>query len=119
MNVLSSNLECIWLKTCPHINVKLYNDDVRDKKLLNNECGADYVQAIRLRPDGIDYQSVEPYTRFYHLDGDCDRMVMTFNDEDQHLHIFDGDHLLLFFISFIRKVCCLLCCWSKANRLCF
>jgi phosphoacetylglucosamine mutase len=93
-----------YFKACPHINVKLYNDAVRDKKLLNNECGADYVQAIRLRPDGIDYQSVEPYTRFYHLDGDCDRMVMTFNDEDQHLHIFDGDHLLLLFISFIRKV---------------
>uniref|UniRef100_A0A914PPV9 Phosphoacetylglucosamine mutase AMG1 domain-containing protein n=1 Tax=Panagrolaimus davidi TaxID=227884 RepID=A0A914PPV9_9BILA len=74
-----------YFKACPHINVKLYNDDVRDKKLLNNECGADYVQAFRLRPDGINYQSVEPYTRDYHLYGDYDRMVMIFNDEDRHL----------------------------------
>lgn len=93
-----------YFKACRHINVKLYNDDLEDKKLLNNECGADYVQSLRLRPDGIDYKSCEPYTRFYHLDGDCDRMVMTFIDKDETLNIFDGDHLLLLFISFIRKV---------------
>uniref|UniRef100_A0A914YW57 Alpha-D-phosphohexomutase alpha/beta/alpha domain-containing protein n=1 Tax=Panagrolaimus superbus TaxID=310955 RepID=A0A914YW57_9BILA len=93
-----------YFKACRHIDVKLYNNDLEDKKLLNNECGADYVQSLRLRPDGIDYQAFEPYTRFYHLDGDCDRMVMTFYCDKEQLHIFDGDHLLLLFIAFIRKV---------------
>ena len=31
-------------------------------------------------------------------------MVLSFFDENKEFHIFDGDHLLLLFISFIQKV---------------
>jgi phosphoacetylglucosamine mutase len=53
------------------------NDDIDNSKLLNHECGADYVKMKQMAPKGT---VLSPGQRSCSLDGDSDRIVFYYID---------------------------------------
>lgn len=59
--------------------------------LFNSQCGADYVKISQSVPIGT--PSAEPYTRAVSIDGDADRIVYFFTDENNEFFLLDGDRI--------------------------
>lgn len=55
------------------------------------QCGADYVKINQTVPIGT--PATEPYTRCVSIDGDADRVVYFFTDENNKFHLLDGDRI--------------------------
>lgn len=51
-------------------------------------------------PDGLPLTS---YSKYCSLDGDADRLIYFFLDENQHFHLLDGDRFSVLFALFISK----------------
>lgn len=70
------------------LNVEVFNHG--DGKV-NHECGADYVKIKQTPPANM--PDVEPYTRCCSVDGDADRIVYFFLDENKKFYLLDGDRI--------------------------
>lgn len=55
------------------------------------QCGADYVKVKQEVPIGM--PPVEPYTRCVSVDGDADRIIYYFTDDDGKCKLLDGDRI--------------------------
>lgn len=44
-------------------------------------------------PIGTDELNSEPYTRCVSIDGDADRIVYFYTDENKQFHLLDGDRI--------------------------
>lgn len=55
------------------------------------QCGADYVKVNQRVPVGTPI--CEPYTRCVSVDGDADRIVYFFTDENNQFYLLDGDRI--------------------------
>ncbi|CAD5209269.1 unnamed protein product [Bursaphelenchus xylophilus] len=66
---------------------------------LNKDCGADFVKIKRSLPTG--FEGSPPYCRCASLDGDADRLVYFFRDNDFQLTVLDGDHISALFAKFL------------------
>jgi len=51
-------------------------------------------------PDGLPLTN---YPKYCSLDGDADRLIYFFLDENQHFHLLDGDRFSVLFALFISK----------------
>ncbi|GAB0092189.1 Phosphoacetylglucosamine mutase [Sergentomyia squamirostris] len=58
---------------------------------INHECGADYVKVQQRAPAGM--PEIEANARCVSVDGDADRVVYFFTDENNCFHLLDGDRI--------------------------
>ncbi|KIW66086.1 hypothetical protein PV04_08291 [Phialophora macrospora] len=72
------------------IDIKVVNDDVVKPEALNFECGADYVKTKQRAPPS---SNAQPGDRCCSLDGDADRVVYYYTDEQKTFHLLDGDRI--------------------------
>lgn len=70
------------------LNVNVFNSG---QGKINHECGADYVKVHQGPPSGMPI--AEPNTRCVSVDGDADRVVYFFTDENGVFHLLDGDRI--------------------------
>lgn len=45
--------------------------------------------------------NVEPYTRCLSIDGDADRVVYFFNDDNNKFHLLDGDRIATLYAGYL------------------
>nr|CCA21746.1 phosphoacetylglucosamine mutase putative [Albugo laibachii Nc14] len=84
--------ECLHLEVC-----NLPNDGE-----LNHECGADYVQKARKHPAGFSRDNFKG-KRCCSLDGDADRVVFHYFDENADWHLLNGDKIACLFAEFFLE----------------
>lgn len=77
------------------------NDKCDQPELLNRDCGADFVKTSQGVPGGIKPTSGDLYCSF---DGDADRVVFYYLDNDHGFHLLDGDKISTLFAYFIAKL---------------
>ncbi|CAF0950497.1 unnamed protein product [Rotaria sordida] len=78
------------------IRIDIYNDGT--KGLLNDKCGADYVKIYQKAPDGLPLKN---YSKCCSIDGDADRLIYFFIDENNQFRILDGDRFSVLFALFL------------------
>lgn len=72
------------------IDIKVENDQITTKGKLNYKCGADFVKLNQLQPEGME---LKPGYRACSLDGDADRIVYYYVDNDNKFRLLDGDKI--------------------------
>lgn len=79
------------------------NDNCADAESLNRGCGADFVKTNQRLPDGIskDTGGSKLYCSF---DGDADRVVFYYLDDDSKFHLLDGDKISTLLAYFIAQL---------------
>ncbi|CRG92507.1 phosphoacetylglucosamine mutase [Talaromyces islandicus] len=80
------------------VDIKVVNDNVINPDSLNFECGADYVKTKQRAPPS---SKAAPLERCASLDGDADRLVYYFLDENNVFRLLDGDRIATLAASFI------------------
>ncbi|QKX57311.1 uncharacterized protein TRUGW13939_04423 [Talaromyces rugulosus] len=80
------------------IDIKVVNDNVINPDSLNFDCGADYVKTKQRAPPS---SKAAPLERCASLDGDADRLVYYFVDENNVFRLLDGDRIATLAASFI------------------
>lgn len=81
------------IEFCKHLgsslNVEVFN---KGEGVINEGCGADFVKVQQAVPVGVP-TGLPPYTRCVAVDGDADRVVYFFVDENKHFQLLDGDRI--------------------------
>ncbi|KAH8405312.1 hypothetical protein KR222_005198 [Zaprionus bogoriensis] len=72
------------------LNVTVINQGVGSGKI-NENCGSDHVKVKQRVP--VAMPEVEPYTRCVSVDGDADRVVYFFVDDEGQFQLLDGDRI--------------------------
>ena len=60
--------------------------------LFTFQCGADFVKTTQSLPHGLP-EIIEPFTRCVSVDGDADRVVYFFVDDNNQFNLLDGDRI--------------------------
>ncbi|XP_005181704.1 phosphoacetylglucosamine mutase [Musca domestica] len=81
------------------LNVEVFNKG--DGKI-NHECGADHVKVQQKVP--ICMPKADPNTRCVSVDGDADRVVYFFTDENGTFHLLDGDRIATLFADYLMDM---------------
>lgn len=68
--------------------MNLINTDVENPSNLNKDCGAEYVHKEQKIP--INWKG-EPLSKNVSFDGDADRQIYFYTDENENIKILDGD----------------------------
>lgn len=76
----------------------IVNDGTKGR--LNENCGADYVKLYQKAPEGLPEKF---YSKYCSIDGDGDRLVYFFVDQNHNFHLIDGDRFSVLFGFFIAK----------------
>ncbi|KAG0236001.1 Phosphoacetylglucosamine Mutase [Actinomortierella wolfii] len=83
-----------FLEFLPYLDgtlpVNIINDDINNASKLNLDAGADYVKTQQKAPVGLKLTPLERYASF---DGDADRLVYYYADEDGTFRLLDGDKI--------------------------
>lgn len=87
---LNFNKELKW-------NVDVVNSNVIDPSSLNVNCGADYVKTNQKEPIGSKLNGKLGAS----FDGDADRIVFYFTNENGEFHLLDGDRIAILLADFI------------------
>ena len=94
------------------ISIKTVNTDIQSAEKLNHDvcyikvkthtqCGADYVKINQKKPLGLD---ITPGQRCASLDGDADRIVFYFQNNQGTFKLLDGDKIATLAAGFIMKL---------------
>jgi len=54
------------------------------------KCGADFVKSNQCPPTGM---TIKPFSKYVSVDGDADRIVYSFVDENNKFYLLDGDRI--------------------------
>ncbi|KAJ8966110.1 hypothetical protein NQ317_011015 [Molorchus minor] len=81
--------------------IDMYNDEIIGSGKLNYLCGADFVKTQQTFPTGL---PVETNARCCSVDGDADRLVYYYIDENQKFHLMDGDRIATLVASYLQEV---------------
>ncbi|OMJ12212.1 Phosphoacetylglucosamine mutase [Smittium culicis] len=73
-----------------HLNAELFNTQVYVKGTLNVECGADHVKVNKAPPASLHMIVGERYCSY---DGDADRLLYFYIDENKNFKYLDGDKI--------------------------
>ncbi|GAA6019201.1 hypothetical protein JCM11491_001415 [Sporobolomyces phaffii] len=76
-------------------------DDITTPGQLNLDCGADFVKTQQRGPAGV---SLVPNQRYCSFDGDADRIVYYYADDDNVFHLLDGDKIAGLAAGFIMDL---------------
>ncbi|XP_018399240.1 PREDICTED: phosphoacetylglucosamine mutase [Cyphomyrmex costatus] len=80
------------------LDIKLCNDGSGD---LNHMCGADYVKVQQTLPLNI---PSEKTIRCASIDGDADRVVYFYIDENNKFHLLDGDRIATLVAAYFKEL---------------
>ncbi|KAL1311272.1 hypothetical protein AAFC00_001460 [Neodothiora populina] len=80
------------------IDIRIVNDEIHKPESLNHQCGADFVKTGQRAPPA---SKATPLDRCCSLDGDADRIVFYFNDQNNTFRLLDGDRIATLAASFI------------------
>ncbi|XP_055688316.1 phosphoacetylglucosamine mutase isoform X1 [Lutzomyia longipalpis] len=69
---------------------------------INHECGADYVKVQQKAPAGM--PEIEANGRCVSVDGDADRVVYFFTDENNCFHLLDGDRIATLVADYLMEL---------------
>uniref|UniRef100_A0A914CD55 Phosphoacetylglucosamine mutase n=1 Tax=Acrobeloides nanus TaxID=290746 RepID=A0A914CD55_9BILA len=85
------------------MNITLKNDakDAAANEYLNRDCGADFVKLWRTFPRG--FKNVPSETRCAALDGDADRLVYFYSNNNGVFILLDGDQIAALYAKFLIK----------------
>ncbi|GAO51668.1 Phosphoacetylglucosamine mutase [Saitoella complicata NRRL Y-17804] len=83
------------------LDVRIINDDIETPSKLNSQCGADFVKTNQKLPPG---SHIAPQDRCASLDGDADRVVYYYLDQDSTFHLLDGDKIASLAAMFIQDL---------------
>ncbi|GJQ87812.1 hypothetical protein Trydic_g18663 [Trypoxylus dichotomus] len=83
------------------LKIELYNDEGIGTGKLNHLCGADYVKSNQKLPNGI---PVQHNVRCCSVDGDADRLVYYFTDENDKFHLLDGDRIATLIAAYLKEL---------------
>ncbi|KAF7269692.1 phosphoglucomutase 3-like protein nst [Rhynchophorus ferrugineus] len=81
--------------------VDMYNDEIIGSGKLNYLCGADFVKSQQKFPTGLPQ---DPNLRCCSVDGDADRIVYYYLDEDKKFHLLDGDRIATLIAGYLKEV---------------
>lgn len=76
--------------------MEIFNDGTHGH--LNEKCGADYVKLYQKAPEGL---PLTEYPKYCSVDGDADRLLYFYIDNERHFHMLDGDRFSVLFAYFI------------------
>ncbi|KAF8314983.1 phosphoacetylglucosamine mutase [Clavulina sp. PMI_390] len=79
------------------------NVAVGKKGALNKDCGADFVKTQQRLPSGVD-EHLQPGQRGCSLDGDADRLIYYYIDDDRKFRMLDGDKISVLLAQFIHDL---------------
>ncbi|RXG51983.1 Phosphoacetylglucosamine mutase [Armadillidium vulgare] len=68
---------------------------------LNHLCGADYVKSNQRSPNGVPSPSD---LRCVSVDGDADRIIYSYYDEENKFHMLDGDKIATLVAGYIKNL---------------
>lgn len=83
------------------LSVNMYNDAAIGTGKLNHMCGADFVKVQQKVPEGM---PVEPNARCVSVDGDADRIVYYYTDENNTFHLLDGDRIAILVAGYLKEL---------------
>ncbi|KAJ8920194.1 hypothetical protein NQ315_011855 [Exocentrus adspersus] len=79
----------------------MYNDEIIGSGKLNYLCGADFVKSQQKFPTGL---PLEPNLRCCSVDGDADRLVYYYLDENSKFHLMDGDRIATLVAAYLKEI---------------
>ena len=71
-----------------------------DPSKLNEKCGADYVKLHQCEPEGMTITTGDKCVTF---DGDADRIMYFFIDNDKKFHLLDGDRIATLIAGYLKE----------------
>ncbi|KAG7202201.1 hypothetical protein KM043_015877 [Ampulex compressa] len=80
------------------LTINMYNDG---NGQLNHMCGADYVKVQQTAPANI---LLKPNVRCVTLDGDADRVLYFYIDENSKFHLLDGDRIATLIAAYFKEL---------------
>lgn len=80
------------------LDIKLFNDGSGG---LNHMCGADYVKVQQTLPLNV---PSEKNVRCISIDGDADRVVYFYTDENNKFHLLDGDRIATLVAAYFKEL---------------
>ncbi|GAA99214.1 uncharacterized protein L969DRAFT_102588 [Mixia osmundae IAM 14324] len=87
-----------------NLSIRITKDEIDTKGALNNSCGADYVKTQQKAPPGMNIASLDRYCSF---DGDADRIVYYYQDQDGQFRLLDGDKIAglaaMFILDLVKR----------------
>lgn len=78
----------------------LHNTNIDKEELLNNSCGADFVKTQQKTPPQL-VDVLKPNQRACSFDGDADRLMYFYHDENGQFRMLDGDKIAGLVAAFI------------------
>ena len=72
------------------LKINIYCDNTENAQLLNLNCGADFVKVQQKSPESL---PGTPLRRCVSFDGDADRVVYYYTDNNGIFHLLDGDRI--------------------------
>ncbi|OWB86917.1 phosphoacetylglucosamine mutase activity protein [[Candida] boidinii] len=88
------------------INFTVINSKYNEPSALNVDCGADFVKTNQKLPSSSS-SSTSPFTPnqlYCSFDGDADRIVFYYYNENTGFHLLDGDRIATLLASFISSL---------------
>lgn len=83
------------------VKINVVNDAVENPDDLNKDCGADFVKTKQTAPPA---SAAGKMDRCASLDGDADRIVFYFKDENNVFHLLDGDRISTLCAAFLGEL---------------
>ncbi|XP_050303430.1 phosphoacetylglucosamine mutase [Anthonomus grandis grandis] len=81
--------------------IDMYNDEIIGSGKLNYLCGADYVKTNQTFPTGLPQT---PNQRCCSVDGDADRLMYYYLDENEKFHMMDGDRIATLIAGYLKEI---------------
>lgn len=95
------------LKQSTGFDPVIINTGKAEGDILNHECGADFVKIQMRAPKGVDpndNNNNKLNVRYASLDGDADRLIYFYFDDDDNFKMLDGDRISVLFAFYLRKL---------------
>ena len=83
-------------------NIRLVNTKTHLPELLNYQCGSDFVCSSKTFPSSI--QKYRNSGLYASLDGDSDRIVFYFENEESQFCLLDGDRIISLIIYYLTSI---------------
>ncbi|XP_043216071.1 phosphoacetylglucosamine mutase-like isoform X2 [Amphibalanus amphitrite] len=81
----------------PSLRVEMYNESGE----LNHQCGADFVKVQQRPAEGM---TLAPHARCVSVDGDADRIIYFYVDDNEKFHMLDGDRIATLVAGYLREL---------------
>ncbi|XP_066998595.2 phosphoacetylglucosamine mutase isoform X2 [Anabrus simplex] len=78
--------------------VEIFNDG---NGILNHLCGADFVKVQQKPPQNV---PLVPNARYVSVDGDADRIIYYYIDDQQQFHMLDGDRIATLVAGYLMEL---------------